>query len=647
MTSPMNDFCSREEQLLPPPRQIQSRQSESRLRRVRRFLSAVVSQLALGVLCGSTVPAGTSNSLMDISTDGTLLVCSNRDNGTLSVVDLINHQKTHEINVGHFPEGVSFLGDTHTVAVAVYAEDRVQFVEADTGETVGNVDVFDEPYGVVSNRSGSHVYVTLDYPGQVLEIETGTRQIKRTFAAGAFARGIAIAEEAERLYVTNYYTAQLLAIDLAAGEQVDEWTGTDFDNLCRQVVLNPHRDKAYLPHLRSVTTIAHGAGSIFPYVAVVNTGADADRRRRRIKMDSFNGAQVTSNPWEVAVSPDGRRLYVVFAGTDDMYISNILDDDYWEIEFERHVRLGHNPRAVRVAPDSKTFSVYNALDFNVVVYDAQQVKPIATIDVCENVLEEEVLAGKKLFYSALQPMSGRHWIACSSCHPDGDPDGRTWQNPEGLRNTQALFGLAWTHPIHWSADRDEVQDFEHTIRGELMQGRGLIKGKVNSPLGKPNAELSSSLDALAAYTNSHTFTLSPHAKHGLSDAAKRGREIFFSEETQCATCHSGPYFTDSTPKPTSHLHDVGTGTFDKSEKMKPAYDTPTLLGVYRTAPYLHHGLAETLADVLTTQNPDDQHGKTSHLSADQIADLVAFMNSLPYENPQSAAETTGLQRIDH
>ncbi|MCA9076304.1 MAG: c-type cytochrome [Planctomycetaceae bacterium] len=580
---------------------------------------------------------------MDISTDGTLLVCSNRDNGSISVIDLARLQKSREFNVGHLPEGVSFIGDTHTVAVAVYGEDRIVFVDADQGQQLGNVDVFDEPYGVVSNRSGSHVYVTLDYPGQVVEIDAETRQIDRTFNAGTFARGIAIAEDARRLYVTNYFTAQLLAIDLETGDQVDEWTGTSYDNLCRQVVLNPHREKAYLPHLQSRTTFAHAASSIFPYVAVVNTSEVTERRRRRIKMDSFNGAQVTSNPWEIAVSPDGRRLYVVFSGTNDMYVSNVLDDDYWEIEFERHERLGHNPRAIRVAPDSQTIYVYNALDFHVVAYDAETIEPIATIDVCENPLSDEVLTGKRLFYSALQPMSGRHWISCSSCHPDGDPDGRTWQNPEGLRNTQALFGMAWTHPIHWSADRDEVQDFEHTIRGDLMQGRGLIKGEVHPSLEEPNLGLSASLDALAAYSNTHEFTLSPHAKDGLSDTAERGRELFFSEETKCATCHGGPFFTDST---TGQLHDVGTGTADQSEKMAPAYDTPTLLGVYRTAPYLHHGMAVTLEDVLTTQNPNDLHGKTSHLSVDEINDLVAFLKSLPYKNPQVAAEAAGLLRVE-
>lgn len=618
--------------------------SHAMLRIAVRRLIAIVLCLSLGLPVASTAIAGTSNSLMDISADGKLLVCSNRDNGTLSVVALESLEKLREIEVGRHPEGVSFLGDTHQVAVAVYADDKVVFVDADDGELIGSVDVFDEPYGVVSNRSGSQVYVTLDYPGQVLEIDSTGRNITRTFEAGSFARGIALAEDGSRLYVTNYYTAQLLAIDLKTGEQVGEWTGTSSDNLCRQVALHPRRDKAYLPHIRSRVTVAHGAGSIFPYVAIADT-APGESRRKRVPMDSFYGALVTSNPWEVAVSPDAKHMYVVFAGTDDMFACELVDDDYKELSYQGYLRVGRNPRAVRVAPDSRTFYVYNSLDFNVVAYDAETLEPTGTVQVCENPLPEDVLLGKQLFYSARQPMSQRRWISCSSCHPDGDPDGRTWQNPEGLRNTQALFGLAWTHPIHWSADRDEVQDFEHTIRSDLMQGRGLIGGAVNSQLGKPNTGLSAELDALAAYTNSHAFTLSPHAKGGLSEAARRGRDVFYSDETRCATCHSGPYYTDSMLGGTAPLHNVGTGTADKSEKMQPAYDTPTLLGLYRTAPYLHHGMAATLEEVLTTQNTDDQHGKTSHLSAEQIADLVEFLKSLPYEDPRTAAAAAGLERV--
>jgi cytochrome c peroxidase len=291
--------------------------------------------------------------------------------------------------------------------------------------------------------------------------------------------------------------------------------------------------------------------------------------------------------------------------------------------------------------------VYNALDFQVAALSIPDGKIVASCVVTENPLSEEMLLGKKLFYTALQPMSSRSWISCSSCHIDGDADGRTWQNPEGLRNTQPLAGLSWTHPVHWSADRDEVQDFEHTVRGLLMQGQGLLKGKLPGALEDPITGRSKALDALALYTNSHRLTLSPHAKGGLSDAAKRGQQLFHSERTGCATCHSGPWYTDSQPREISQIvrHDVGTGNDDASELRGPAYDTPTLMGIYRSAPYLHHGRAATLRDVLTTANSGDRHGKTSGLSSSEVDDLVEFLKALPFEDPEPASQKAGLTQV--
>src|SRR5262245_53028653 len=608
-------------------------------------MRTLAAWIALCFIGGTALQAGESNSLLDISRDGKLLACANRDSGTVTIVELPAHSKKAEIAVGKHPEGVSFVGGSHRLAVAVYDDDRVVILDADSGAITHRIDVFDEPYGVVSGADGRRLFVTLDYPGQVVEIDPAAGSVVRTLEAGDFARGIAIAPDQSRLLVTQYYSGEVLAIDLAGGKIADRWPGISNDNLARQIAIHPTRGKAYLPHIRSRVTAVHGEGSIFPYVSVIDTAAGDGARRRRIPMDAFLANLVTANPWEAAISGDGKQFYVVFAGTDDMFACDVIDDDYREIGYRKLVRLGRNPRAVRVAPDGQALYVYNDLDFAVVAYDTKSLAPKATIAVTENPLGEEKLRGKILFYSALQPMVGRRWISCASCHPDGQQDGRTWHNPEGLRNTQWMAGLAWTHPIHWSADRDEVQDFEHTIRGPLMQGRGLIRGQVSKELGEANKGLSADLDALAAYTNSHRFPLSPHAKQGLSAAAQRGKAIFFSSETRCAMCHNGPLFTDSAVK-SMPIHDVGTGGDDPSEKLGPRYDTPTLLGVYRTAPYLHHGQAATLADVLTTHNRGDRHGKTSHLSATEIDDLVEFLRSLPYEDGEAAAISAGLVKID-
>ena len=610
--------------------------------------SKLAAFLTILVSASAVAWAGNSNSLMDISQDNRWLACSNRDSGTVSLVDLQSMQKIHEITVGTKPEGVSFIGQTHRLATAVYGEDKVVIIDSDLGEVIGEVSVFDEPYGVVNDGSDERVFVTLDYPGRVVEINTQQLKVVRQAEVGQFIRGIAFSPTSSRLFVTEYYTANVKALELDNLTVIDSWKGASTDNLARQLALNPRRPKAYVPNIRSRVTANHGQGSIFPYVSVIDTDPGEGKRRTRIPMDAFVGNLVTANPWEIAITPDGRQLFVIFGGTNDMFACTVVDDDYREIENRKYMRVGANPRAVRISPDGNKLFVYNALDFNVVVYAIDSLQQTATIEITNNPLDRQVWEGKRLFYSALQPMVGRRWISCSSCHPDGEPDGRTWHNPEGLRNTQSLGGMAWTHPIHWSADRDEVQDFEHTIRGPLMQGRGLIRGQVADSLASPNKGRSAALDALTAYSNSHNLTLSPHARGGLNPQAQRGREIFFSKETQCATCHHGPFFTDSQPAEAAAItrHDVGTGHDDPGEKMGPAYDTPSLLGIYRTAPYLHHGTAATLLDVLTTQNKGDRHGKTSHLSQEQLTCLVEFLKALPYEDPEPLAKRQGLRRID-
>lgn len=617
-------------------------------------MNALRTLLTLGVVAISTtclpslLQAQTrSAGLMNFSSDGSLVACSNRDSGTVTILSWPRLSVVQEIAVGLHPEGVAWIGKSNQLACCVYGTDKVVIIDAESGVITKTVDVFDEPYGVVSRGDGSSLFVTLEYPGQLVRINTAAGTVDAEWSVGQMPRGLAISADDSFLLVTEYLTSRLLKVSATDGSVSAAWDGASTDNLARQVVLSPDDSKAYLTHIRSRVTAAHGSGSIFPYVAVARLTGEKAGTRHRVPMDSFRGTRVTANPWDCDISPDGKRLCVVFAGTNDMFVCRITGDDYVEMDYESTIRLGSNPRGVRFTPDGLTALVYNALDFEIVAYSMTDGSVTARTKVTKNPLSDELLLGKQLFYTALQPMSARNWISCSSCHPDGDSDGRTWQQPEGLRSTQPLAGLSWTHPLHWSADRDEVQDFEHAMRGKLMQGEGLLKGTLPDALGEQISGRSAALDALAAYTNSHEFAISPHAKQGLSEAAVRGRELFFSESTQCATCHSGPVFSDSQPNSSSEflVHDVGTGGDDPSELMGPKYDTPTLLGLYRSAPYLHHGKAATLREVLTTENHSDQHGRTSQLSSTEIDDLVEYLKALPFEDPEPAAKAAGLKQI--
>ena len=95
-------------------------------------------------------------------------------------------------------------------------------------------------------------------------------------------------------------------------------------------------------------------------------------------------------------------------------------------------------------------------------------------------------------------------------------------------------------------------------------------------------------------------------------------------------CFLANAFTDSgerLPDGRFVLHDVGTGSPDRGSGHQEL-DTPSLLALRRSEPYLHDGRAKTLEEVFTKFNPHDEHGKTSHLDKDQIHALAEFLRYL-------------------
>ena len=156
--------------------------------------------------------------------------------------------------------------------------------------------------------------------------------------------------------------------------------------------------------------------------------------------------------------------------------------------------------------------------------------------------------------------------------------------------------------MHWSANFDEIQDFEHDIRGPFG-GQGFLSDNQfanSSPLGPPVAGLSQDLDDLAAYVASlgrESLPRSPSriSNGGLSNTASTGRQVFVDQG--CAQCHSGSALSDNI------VHNVGTLRSSSGQRLGeelPGIKTPSLLGVFDSAPYLHDGSAKTLSDVFNT-----------------------------------------------
>ena len=258
-------------------------------------------------------------------------------------------------------------------------------------------------------------------------------------------------------------------------------------------------------------------------------------------------------------------------------------------------------------------------------------------------LSDEVLRGKELFYNASSlKLNASGYMSCVSCHLDGGHDGNTWDMTslgEGLRNTIDLRGHAGTAygRLHWTANFDEVHDFENQIR-LLGDGIGLMSDEdfleTQATLGNPKAGLSQDLDALAAYVASlDEFPPSPYRNQDgtLTTDAEAGKIIF--QDQKCFNCHSGQTFTDS---PSDVLHDIGTsesGSGKRLGKVLPGFDTPALRGIWQTAPYLHDGSANTLAEVFMTRNPNDVHGNIAELSSNEFDQLLAYLKQLDGQNP--------------
>jgi cytochrome c peroxidase len=101
------------------------------------------------------------------------------------------------------------------------------------------------------------------------------------------------------------------------------------------------------------------------------------------------------------------------------------------------------------------------------------------------------------------------------------------------------------------------------------------------------------------------------------DSKQLGKKLF--EQAGCAQSHNGAYLTDLTK------YDVGSG--DGNDAGRP-FDTPSLVEIWRTAPYLYDGRAVTLEEVFTIYNTDDKHGITKKLSKEELDALILYLNTL-------------------
>jgi len=568
----------------------------------------------------------------------------NPDNDTVSV-STPHGQLVAEIAVGDTPWSVAKSPQSSHVYVTNKNSATISIINS-VNLTLESTIVLVEnsqPHGVTFNSSGSIYYVLHEATRVLQRRNANSHGIVGSITLAGTPRHLSMAYDDSVILVSNFITppapgehtgsvdianaaAEIFVIDpdsMALLSTIEiphdntpfgEFDGPGLANYLGAPAITFDSQAAYVPHKKD--NIDSGAlrgkpGMSFDHTVRAQTSrvllpsASADNSFR---LDHENASVATS----AALSGDGRYLLVTLETSREL----VVYDTVLGFELMR-AKTGRAPQTVALSSDGSIAYVHNFMDrtisrFDLSVAFAQAVpfqNELPLVNVVNNEqLSADVLLGKQFFYDADDNRLARDgYMSCAACHKEGKHDGRVWdltQFGEGLRNTTSLLGKAGTGQgfLHWSGNFDEVQDFEGQIRNfaggsGLMSDAAFNAGTRSQPLGDTKAGLSRELDALAAYLESlDSIEESPFRGNSLTSEGQIGQQLF--NLNNCSSCHSGSLTTDSQTGKRSNVGTINANSGNRSNGFLDGFDTPTLSGLWASAPYLHNGSSATIANAI-------------------------------------------------
>jgi cytochrome c peroxidase len=283
--------------------------------------------------------------------------------------------------------------------------------------------------------------------------------------------------------------------------------------------------------------------------------------------------------------------------------------------------------------------------------------------------DDKVKLGKMLYYEPRLSKSG--WISCNSCHNlatygvDNLPTsiGHKWNI--GDRNAPTSFNAALHIAQFWDGRAADVE--------EQAKGPVLNPGEMASPHEQFAVDRIASIKEYAELftkvfpgeTNALTYNniakaigafertlLTPSRfdeymqgkADALNEQEKKGMQTFIN--SGCITCHMGStvggnmyqkfgvkkdYWTLTKSK----KKDEGRAVVTKKPEDKYFFKVPSLRNVERTYPYFHDGSIWTLDEAVSIMGELQLDKK---FTADEVADIVAFLKALTAPLPETAKE---------
>jgi cytochrome c peroxidase len=305
----------------------------------------------------------------------------------------------------------------------------------------------------------------------------------------------------------------------------------------------------------------------------------------------------------------------------------------------------------------------------------------------------KVELGRHLFYDSRLSVNGKQ--SCGSCHrqelafTDGKARAEGTTGVTHPRGTMSLANVAYTPLLTWANPTIQtledqipipmfgVDPVEMGMAGREAQLLTTVRGdSVYQALFPPafpgQAELytiKNLIKAIAAFERTIISVRSPYDRYryggessAISDSAKRGAALFFSDRLGCSNtqCHSGWTFTgavrtDGGQEPhvwysntglyspgevaADKFHNTGLNEYTLSRGDIGRFRAPTLRNIAITAPYMHDGSIATLAEVIEhysaggrAKSPNKSElVRGFEITAGEKADLIEFLKSLTDE----------------
>ena len=565
--------------------------------------SLIILDLESGRVLAET-PLGAQPHFVLLSQDDARAFVTNRGSDDVSVVDLSTRSVVATIPVGDEPHEMA-INDAGTLLYVVNAGTYdVSVIDVAAQREMKRLAASRGPWGIARSPDGHHLYVTnylqryapvrAPSASEVTVIEADRAIVERRFTVpdANLIQGIAFAPSGDFALVTLVRTKNLVPMT----RNVQGWVITNGigvlwnDGRVDQLLLDELNDAFADP-----TDVVFSRDGKYAFVS----GAGV-QELAVIDVEKLLGLLERTSPQDRAdVLPNS-------LGTSSEFVV-------------QRIGVGRSPRGMAVSPDGRSVYVANALDDAVSVIDVATRKQVRVLGLGGPQEITQARYGERIFNDA-QNTPARQF-SCHTCHPDGHVDGIAYDiEADGLGvnpvDNRTLRGIYDTGPFKWAGTNPTLQ---------RQCGPRLAAFFTRADPFTP--EQAAALERYVVTIQRPPNRYRPG--DDLTPAQRRGKVIFERQDDRsgnalapterCSFCHAPPYFTNR------NQYDVGTATALDTHR---EFDVPHLNNIYDSSPYLHDGRAHSLDAIWTLYNPEDRHGRTNDLMKAELNDLIEYLKTL-------------------